>query len=246
MVTTYLFILALFVSSYLVFKKKVTIGNIIIIWIHVLAFFAFMLFFLLNSNEYNVAIDALDEGYTPFGWEHIWTLFAFYALYLIAKGLLWFKSTTLPPLTWVVSCALVIIGILIWMIIIAQTSIDYPHEVDLSDAGPQEISSVTPFLFYPLITNISSLYILLRSFDEVTYRFDDYNYTNPTLNYLHGFLLKRRAYPLAIILAIFLIFFLVTAILMLFGQEYDSMVKVFTDTTTWRFSQKSHPPPFHH
>ncbi|WP_136467087.1 DUF6688 domain-containing protein [Flagellimonas onchidii] len=222
-----------------------SILTIITLWIHLLAFLAFAFYFLMNSNEYNVAIDILDEGYTPFGWQHIWTLFAFYALYLIAKGLLCFKSKTLPPLTWVVCYALVIIGIIICIFIIAQTSIDYKHEINLSD-GPPDKFSITPFFFYPLVTSISSLYVLFKSFDAIATRFDNYEYTNPTLNYLHGILLKRKAYPLAIVLSIFPVFFLVTVILMLFGQDYDSMVKVFTDTTTWRFSQKMHPPLLDH
>jgi len=33
---------------------------------------------------------------------------------------------------------------------------------------------------------------------------------------------------------------------MLFGQYPDSMIKVFTDTTTWTLSQKSHPPFLDH
>ncbi|PZP49892.1 MAG: hypothetical protein DI598_06785 [Pseudopedobacter saltans] len=38
------------------------------------------------------------------------------------------------------------------------------------------------------------------------------------------------------------IFIIITLILILFGQDANSLVKVFTDTTTWTFSQKSHPP----
>jgi hypothetical protein len=35
---------------------------------------------------------------------------------------------------------------------------------------------------------------------------------------------------------------IITLILLLFGQESDSMIKVWTETTTWTFSQKEHPP----
>jgi len=34
--------------------------------------------------------------------------------------------------------------------------------------------------------------------------------------------------------------------LILFGQDCDSMCKVFTDTDTWRFSQEAHPPILDH
>ena len=245
MVTIYIFFLLFLFFSFLGLRNNVSIWTIISMWIHVFAFLVFIFYFLLNSNEYNVAIDIVDEGYTPFGWEHFWTLFTFYLLYLIAKGLLWWKSDSLPPLAWVVCNALVIIGILINVIIMAQTSFDH-DEFDIILAGRLDKFSITPFPFYPLITCISSLYVLFKSFSIVAIRFDSYHYTNSTLNYLHGFLLQRKAYPLAIILVIFPVFFVVTAILMLFGQDYDSMVKVFTDTTTWRFSQKMHPPPLDH
>lgn len=42
------------------------------------------------------------------------------------------------------------------------------------------------------------------------------------------------------------VFVVVAIILILLGQDYDSLVKVYTETTTWVFSQKSHPPPLDH
>ncbi|MFW2135145.1 DUF6688 domain-containing protein [Chryseobacterium sp. TY4] len=42
------------------------------------------------------------------------------------------------------------------------------------------------------------------------------------------------------------VFIVLTLILMLFGQDYNSLIKVFTDTTTWTFSQKTHPPILDH
>ena len=38
----------------------------------------------------------------------------------------------------------------------------------------------------------------------------------------------------------------ITIILILFGQDSNSLIKVFTETTTWRFSQQMHPPILDH
>jgi hypothetical protein len=42
------------------------------------------------------------------------------------------------------------------------------------------------------------------------------------------------------------IFVIITLILVLFGQEKDSMIKIWTETTTWTFSQYSHPEYLEH
>ncbi len=217
--------------------------------LYVLSLFVFAIALLFNSNEYNVAIDPIDgEGYSPFGHEHFLTLLVFYILSLIATFLLWKKNEKLPPLTWVITSAMVLIGIVINILILLQTSsnsnslsLNYDPILDAP-----EIFTVSLFLFFPLITIIISSYLIINSANKVADNFASYSYTNPILNYLNTLLKNSKTYPVAIVVLVFPLFFIITCIVMLFGQDYDAMVKVFTDTTTWRFSQQMHPPPLDH
>jgi putative membrane protein len=66
------------------------------------------------------------------------------------------------------------------------------------------------------------------------------------LNRLNTLLSSRFTVLTWSVLLIFPVFVLITLLLMLFGQDYDSVAKGFTETTTWAFSQKEHPPYLEH
>ncbi|MDG2441442.1 MAG: hypothetical protein P8M19_07220, partial [Crocinitomicaceae bacterium] len=59
------------------------------------------------------------------------------------------------------------------------------------------------------------------------------------LNNLNTFLVQKNNLTLWSFILIIPVLLIITLILTLFGQEPDSLVKVFTETTTWRFSQKT-------
>ncbi|MCG8235398.1 DUF6688 domain-containing protein [Tenacibaculum finnmarkense] len=244
-----LIIFSLFIISlFFAIKLKASAGTIITVIIHLITFIPF-LFCLLVSAEHNIAIDPMDQGYTPLGQKHMLTVFVFYILYVISKILIWKKSKILPPLTWGIATVFVVIGIVLNIFIILQTS--YSNDMfEFNSASLINTSTnnnaITFFLFYPLISSISAIYILAKSFNIVANHFDEYQYQNSILSYLHKILFKIKSYPLLILLLIFPVFCVITIILMLFGQDADSMIKVFTDTTTWRFSQQSHPPALDH
>ncbi|WP_410479282.1 DUF6688 family protein [Pedobacter nototheniae] len=71
-------------------------------------------------------------------------------------------------------------------------------------------------------------------------------YSNKTLATLNLFLANKCNSPLWIIIVTAPLLLLVTVILILFGQDSNSLIKVFTETTTWRFSQQMHPPILDH
>ena len=94
-----------------------------------------------------------------------------------------------------------------------------------------------------ILFNTSVFISLIKDKDTNTVR-DQYK--NKFLNYLNNKLIdsqKRSTWILILFLPFLLI---ILCILMLFGQYPDSLVKVFTDTTTWTLSQKSHPPFLDH
>ncbi|MEO5911637.1 MAG: DUF6688 family protein, partial [Pelobium sp.] len=71
-------------------------------------------------------------------------------------------------------------------------------------------------------------------------------YQNKFLNYLNTKMAQSDLQPVYVLVLLIPVFALIVAILMVFGQDYNSITKVFTETTTWNFSQKTHPPALEH
>jgi hypothetical protein len=95
----------------------------------------------------------------------------------------------------------------------------------------------------PLFNILISMWFIFKAITQEIDKTSDREYDNKFLNYLNSFLYKKGRNPLWLILLSLPVFFIITLILILFGQETTSIVKVFTETATWRFSQHSFPNP---
>lgn len=92
--------------------------------------------------------------------------------------------------------------------------------------------------FFLLIYSINLLWVRIKEWQEDR---TEIIYENRLLQYFHQLLNKSRNWPwLAVLLALPTLV-LVVLILMLFGQQPDSMIKAWTDTADWAFSQKIPP-----
>ena len=92
--------------------------------------------------------------------------------------------------------------------------------------------------FFLLIYSINLLWVRIKEWQEDR---TEITYENRLLQYFHQLLNKSRNWPwLAVLLALPTLV-LVVLILMLFGQQPDSMIKAWTDTADWAFSQKIPP-----
>ena len=89
-----------------------------------------------------------------------------------------------------------------------------------------------------LIYSINLLWVRIKEWQEDR---TEITYENRLLQYFHQLLNKSRNWPwLAVLLALPTLAFVVL-ILMLFGQQPDSMIKAWTNTADWAFSQKIPP-----
>lgn len=92
--------------------------------------------------------------------------------------------------------------------------------------------------FFLLIYSINLLWVRIKEWQEDR---TEITYENRLLQYFHQLLNKSRNWPwLAVLLALPTLAFVVL-ILMLFGQQPDSMIKAWTNTADWVFSQKIPP-----
>ena len=92
--------------------------------------------------------------------------------------------------------------------------------------------------FFLLIYSIHLLWVRIKEWQEDR---TEISYENRLLQFFHQLLNKSRNWPwLAVLLALPTLA-LVVLILMLFGQQPDSMIKAWTNTADWAFSQKIPP-----
>lgn len=92
---------------------------------------------------------------------------------------------------------------------------------------------------YPLMNIVLALVLMIRVVKQEALVSASRQYKNRFLNSVNKFL--ARSPVKGGFLLLLPVFIIVTLILLLFGQQADSIIKVFTETTTWEFSQHTHP-----
>lgn len=236
-------IIAMIVFSFKRIKRDISIPELFLASTYVLSLISFFAGLLLHSNQYHTAIDPVDgECYTPFGGKHIITLLFYFAAFHIPLLLLWLRGHRLPPLTKVLSLGFVTTGIVVNLLVLLQLSEHNTTSIDIYDKS----GHVYLFVFAPILSILVAVSLIVRVVKTHMVIAGDRVYANKYLNRLNVFLASKNNLTIAAIILILPILLVVTAVLTLFGQDTDSLVKVFTETTTWRFSQQLHPPVLDH
>ena len=102
----------------------------------------------------------------------------------------------------------------------------------------QQLQVASFHTFFLLIYSFHLLWVRIKEWQEDR---TEISYENRLLQFFHQLLNKSRNWPwLAVLLALPTLA-LVVLILMLFGQQPDSMIKAWTNTADWAFSQKIPP-----
>lgn len=220
-------------------KTQYLYAEIILLVLYMFSVLYFALLLLFNSSQYHEAIDIFDDGYIPFGGKHIISLFVYYVLFIISLWLIWMKGRKLPPLTFVLAIIFMLIGIVISVVSIVQFS-----ETEVGYGRYKEVAYL--FMIFPIMNIVISMLLFLKIFREESETVKQRSYKNKFLNDLNTKIATMYSYPTWVVILLIPVLLLITSILMLFGQDYDSLVKAFTDTATWRLSQKEHPPFLDH
>ncbi len=221
-------------------RTKKPFYEYIIYILYVLSFIVLLVGFMANGNEYDVAIDVVSEGYTPLGGKHFISMLFYFIMYQVAIFSLWKKGRKLPPLYAVLSLIFVFTGIILNVFILLQvTGYSPDHISDYSDPGVVFL----PIIILSIIIGISlTIKMIRQEADKAEQR----TFKNKFLNTCNTFLSKRYDVYIWALILMFPVLIALTIILMLFGQDYNSLVKVFTETATLRFSQHVSPFPLPH
>lgn len=223
-------------------------------WIEIVIFllylfsFAFLgLGFIEHDHQYNVAIDPVDSDYTPLGGKHIYSMLVYFILYQISALTIWFKGIKTPPLLLVFCLIFILIGFVLNIAFLIQVSTHENIQFETFDYVSQYTHD-TLYIFAPnlLLSILIGILLIYKIIIQEKEKSENRIFKNKFLNQCNQFLSKRFSLVGWSFIFLSPVFVVVTLILILFGQDYNSLIKVFTETTTWTFSQKMYPPPLDH
>lgn len=224
-------------------KKNITIVELIIANLYVFSLLFMFIGLESHGNDYHVAIDPVDgQCYIPFGGKHILSLVFYFIVFIISVFLIWLKGNKLPPLTQVLALSFLIIGSIISFFILLQISQHNTKTIDMYDNSEH----IYFFILTPILSLIISVSLIIRILKTKMRIASEKTYSNKFLNKLNLFFAQKSNLPLWSIILIIPLLLIITFVLVLFGQDSNSLIKVFTETTTWRFSQQIHPPILDH
>jgi hypothetical protein len=201
-----------------------------------LIFFNALSYFQAKSTE---AVDPMEKAYTPFAKEHFFTFIAFHAISILALIRIWRKGSNQAPLSLVFTLAALVCGVVLSVFTLIQLSI---VEANLHTYDANNVVMMGA----PLCHLLLCLYFLARAVYTESQLAVDRKFRNKLLHRLNSFLGRSKVLPLWVVVAVFPLYSAVTLVLLLFGQHANSLVRVFTDTSTWYFSQHTHPPFLDH
>ena len=219
-------------------------GEIIVGIVYIISIALFGLGLIVHSNPYYRAIDPIDMTcYSPFSDRHAMTLIFYFIIFNASLLLVWIKNNVLPPLMLTLSLVFIAIGIILNIVILIQVSAHNTESLQYASNSAEEQILFFFAPFFSIVIGFSLIYdVKTQKINETFER----TYSNKYLNILNTFLATRSRNPVWIAILLFPVFFLVTLLLILFGQDTNSIVKLFTDTTTWKLSQQMHPPILDH
>ncbi len=223
--------------------KKRPWGEIVLLLLSIFSLLWLLIGLVLHGTaEYDTAIDPVDNCYTPFNENHVISVLFYAVTYFTAILLVWIKGRNLPPLFLVFCLVFIYIGIVLFLISLAQVSQHNTRTLSLYK-GDDGGFWFLPFFIINLIIGIVLVLKTIRMEQEIA---KTRSFKNNFLNACNKILTSHLLFHTWALVLLLPVFVITTLILILLGQEYNSLVKVFTDTTTWAFSQKMHPPPLDH
>ena len=136
-----------------------------------------------------------------------------------------------PPLVPVISIAAVYLGVIesiIWLIQVSKITSD--------------IFFLSMIILFPLNIVIMSARSIYRKIEE--WNKDDHNakiYNSYILNKCNKILNNAKVWPIVAFIIMWPLLGIIISILLLFGQQPDSIIKAWTETSDWRLSTKVAP-----
>ncbi len=218
--------------AYITHKRKVYEEIIAVI-----TFISFILFcFTLNTFHFPYSSKAWFYsygGYSPISYRHSAFLFFFHAASFTSLLKVYFKGHQLPPIQLSLFVSFISIGIISNVIFLYHILFYKFHGLSITTLI--EMPNIF-FALYPTLITIISIVLIIKLIKQKAQLNLKITYKNKWLNILNERLIKINNLPFISIFFSLPILVFITLILMLFGQDPDSLTKVFTETANWNLS----------
>lgn len=188
--------------------------------------------------RYEIGGEVVD-GYASLSTEHLPTIAVLLILGILSYFILKLFSEELSPIIYTICSSILIIDIIFTILYFIHTSVHY--SIDLEDVGG-EIICLRFGLGYLSLLFIAELIVSLGKYLK-NQKQKNIKYKNKILRTLYSISLKYQTAPLLWIISSFPILIIIQLILVIFGQQPDSFIKVFLDTSSFNYSAVSAPPP---
>ncbi|MBK8011832.1 MAG: hypothetical protein IPK13_10815 [Deltaproteobacteria bacterium] len=185
----------------------------------------------------------VNAPHAPLAEAHLLSFGVFFGLGIGAYLLLRRYGHHAPPLVGAAATACLLVAMALDLVLLVQLA---PALV-MSALDPEKAFTVGMLLVFPanfLLISTTLLLRLHRSYREEARSTDQDNIAAPVrFERLRRLILASQRWPQAGILFALPFLTIAIAILTLFGQAPDAIVRVFTDTSDWTFSTLIPPPP---
>jgi len=220
-----------------------------------------MVYFLWDLPNYRTPINVYGTAniHEPFNLEYYPALLLFAGWGFVSYLLLKFLRRKLPPLVEVFLMAGMYVGMALSAVFIFQLiCLADPVDAKLGDLypnadNPDSVYYLGMSMFdlivalclcvIPLLYLIHTIHLLARIVKEKAQKQQEIQYENPVLRKMNQWLLSGANLFWLALVALLPALGLLIALLVLFGQQPDSIIKVFTQTSDWVLSTEISPPP---
>ena len=193
-----------------------------------------------HPTPYFKDIDPFVEPcYSPISYKNSFGLITIHLLSIISLVILYFKEYRLPPLQITAFIFLICLGVLTNMQFLYQVSSHDTSRMHLWNNGDNAGLYLS---FYPIVLIVCSVGVLLKMIKNKSKLNSNKSYKNKYLNWLNNKLKNSDNLPLLSLLLTAPILLLILLILVIFGQDVESLNRVYSETATWKLSQHLHPP----
>ncbi|MBO0991801.1 DUF6688 domain-containing protein [Bacillus sp. SD088] len=177
------------------------------------------------------------NGYASLSGHHVFTLFIFLCLSMIAYWLLNTKKVNLSPILYTIQCVLLLILILFTIVYLLHTGFLYTNLIEslgiiLLQIGLGSLS----FLYIAKLNESMQSFIIVQEEQGI-------EHPNAFIAFLFRITNHYQKIPRLWALFLFPVFLVIQLVLVLLGQRPDSSIQAFLETSSFRLSQIPAPPP---
>lgn len=226
---------------FIVMKKEKPIFEMIAFFVGSVYMALAYLMWALPDYQQPLNTYGMEHAHEPFNSEHMIAIILFAVWGFFSYFILKFTRKILPPLVEAVLLSGVYVGCglcLVWMLQLLCGA--HPEGIYINVF---DIFMIFCLCIVPCIYLIHAICLMLKLVKEKAQKQESIHYENPVMQRMNLWFLKGANLFLAAVIALLPVLGVLSVLLCLFGQQPDSIILAFTQTSDWILSTEISPPP---